>query len=62
MAGPTLKKLVTRQMMLNPQRVYSDAAAIDICLQIARGLQYLHSAKPMVRRAARDGARVATNM
>ncbi|KIZ04397.1 Dual specificity protein kinase shkE [Monoraphidium neglectum] len=48
MAGPTLKKLVTRQMMLNPQRVYSDAAAIDICLQIARGLQYLHSAKPMV--------------
>lgn len=34
MKGGTLKALVTRQMMQNPVPLYSDAAALDICLQV----------------------------
>ncbi|KAI8476817.1 MAG: kinase-like domain-containing protein [Monoraphidium minutum] len=48
MGGGTLKQLVTRQMLAGGRRLYSDAQALDICLQMARGLRYLHSASPMV--------------
>ena len=39
MAGGTLKQLVTRDMLGNGRRAYSDRDAIDICLQMARGLR-----------------------
>jgi len=48
MAGGTLKALVQRQMLQNPTPLYSDAAALDMCIQVAKGLRYLHMAKPMV--------------
>jgi serine/threonine protein kinase len=48
MGGGTLKHLVTRQMLLNGRRGYSDADAISICLQMAEGLAYLHGCHPMV--------------
>jgi len=38
----------TPQMLVNPLPLYSDADAIDICLQIARGLAYMHGSRPMV--------------
>jgi serine/threonine protein kinase len=49
MSGGTLKQLVTRQMLSNGGRVYSLVDGLDICLQMARGLKYLHSCSPMVR-------------
>jgi serine/threonine protein kinase len=52
MSGGTLKQLVTRQMLSNGGRVYSLVDGLDICLQMARGLKYLHSCSPMVSRAA----------
>ncbi|WIA16106.1 hypothetical protein OEZ85_012827 [Tetradesmus obliquus] len=48
MSGGTLKQLVTRQMLSNGGRVYSLQEGLDICLQMARGLKYLHSCHPMV--------------
>lgn len=48
MAGGTVKQLVTKQMLSNGGRVYNDAEGLDICLQMARGLKYLHNSKPMV--------------
>ncbi|KAF8055751.1 splA [Scenedesmus sp. PABB004] len=48
MCGGTLKQLVTRQMLANGARVYTNEQALDICLQMARGLRYLHSTSPMV--------------
>ena len=39
MAGGTLKQLVTRDMLSNGRGMYSDRDAIDICLQMARGLR-----------------------
>eukprot|EP00883_Tetradesmus_obliquus_P000915 jgi/Sobl393_1/10984/SZX65083.1 len=47
MSGGTLKQLVTRQMLSNGGRVYSLQEGLDICLQMARGLKYLHSCHPM---------------
>lgn len=34
MAGGSLKSLVQRQMLRNPTPLYSDAAALDMCLQV----------------------------
>eukprot|EP00879_Flechtneria_rotunda_P024526 GHRR01026002.1.p1 GENE.GHRR01026002.1~~GHRR01026002.1.p1 ORF type:complete len:187 (+),score=52.77 GHRR01026002.1:566-1126(+) len=48
MEGGTLKQLVVRQMLGNGQRTYSSSQALAICLQVARGLRYLHRVKPMV--------------
>lgn len=48
MAGGTVKQLLICEMLGNGRRVYNDAQALDICLQIARGLKYLHMAQPMV--------------
>ena len=48
MEGGSLKSLVQRQMLQNPTPLYSDAAGLDVCLQIARGLRYMHMAQPMV--------------
>lgn len=39
MAGGTLKSLVTKEMLGNGRRTYSNADALDICLQMARGLR-----------------------
>lgn len=39
MAGGTLKQLVTREMLGNGRRTYSNKQAVDICLQMARGLR-----------------------
>jgi hypothetical protein len=39
MAGGTLKQLVTREMLGNGRRSYSNQDALDICLQMARGLR-----------------------
>jgi serine/threonine protein kinase len=48
MAGGTLKSLVTRQMLASGGSVYTHCQALDICLQMARGLRYLHRSNPMV--------------
>lgn len=48
MAGGTLKSLVTKDMLGNGRRTYSNADALDISLQMARGLRYLHKSRPMV--------------
>eukprot|EP00878_Enallax_costatus_P022758 GHUV01024165.1.p1 GENE.GHUV01024165.1~~GHUV01024165.1.p1 ORF type:complete len:396 (+),score=103.79 GHUV01024165.1:320-1507(+) len=48
MAGGTMKQLVVQQMMSAPGRIYNDADSLDMCLQIARGLKYLHNCRPMV--------------
>lgn len=48
MQGGTLRGLVMRQMLNNPNALYSDAAAVDICAQVARALRYMHMARPMV--------------
>lgn len=34
MSGGTLRSLVMKQMLQNPFPLYSDAAALDICLQV----------------------------
>jgi hypothetical protein len=34
MQGGTLRRLVMRQMLQNPTAIYSDAAGLDICLQV----------------------------
>jgi hypothetical protein len=34
MNGGSLKSLVQRQMLQNPTPLYSDAAALDMCLQV----------------------------
>jgi hypothetical protein len=39
MAGGTLKQLVTREMLANGRKTYSNKDALDICLQMARGLR-----------------------
>lgn len=39
MAGGTLKQLVTREMLGNGRRTYTGVDALDICLQMARGLR-----------------------
>jgi hypothetical protein len=39
MAGGTLKQLVTREMLGNGRKCYSNHDALDICLQMARGLR-----------------------
>jgi len=41
MAGGTLKQLVTREMLGNGRRTYSYKQALDICLQMARGLRWV---------------------
>ncbi len=48
MEGGTLKTLVQRQMLQNPTPLYSEAAGLDMCLQVARGLRHLHMATPLV--------------
>jgi hypothetical protein len=52
MGGGTLKRLVYDQMMAGPRAIYTDAAALSMGLQVARGLRYLHNSMPMVRPAA----------
>jgi hypothetical protein len=39
MAGGTLKQLVTRDMLGNGRQCYSNKDALDICVQMARGLR-----------------------
>ncbi|KAG2429957.1 hypothetical protein HYH02_013908 [Chlamydomonas schloesseri] len=48
MDGGTLKKVVSRQMIDVTRRLYSCADAFRWGLQVAEGLEYLHSARPMV--------------
>lgn len=48
MAGGTLKQLVIKQMHHSGRVLYSYSDALRWFLQIAKGLKYLHSAKPMV--------------
>lgn len=43
-----MKQLVIQQMMSSPGKIYNDADALDMCLQMARGLKYLHNCLPMV--------------
>jgi serine/threonine protein kinase len=46
--GGTFKSLLQRQMLQNPTPLYSEAAGLDMCLQIANGLRHLHMAHPLV--------------
>ena len=39
MPGGTLKQLITREMLGNGRRTYTNEQALDICLQMARGLR-----------------------
>lgn len=49
MGGGTLKQLVTRQMLApRAKDGYTNSQGLDICLEMARGLRYLHRSKPMV--------------
>ncbi|KAG2486096.1 hypothetical protein HYH03_015191 [Edaphochlamys debaryana] len=48
MDGGTLKKMVSRQMLSVGRPVYSSADAFRWALHIAEGLEYLHSARPVV--------------
>jgi serine/threonine protein kinase len=49
MGGGTVHQLLLKEMMAGMGHVYSTIDALDICLQIGQGLQYLHTLKPMVR-------------
>uniref|UniRef100_A0A383VIX9 Protein kinase domain-containing protein n=1 Tax=Tetradesmus obliquus TaxID=3088 RepID=A0A383VIX9_TETOB len=48
MTGGNMKQLVWKHMMANGGTAYTLAEGLDICLQMARGLKYLHSCQPMV--------------
>lgn len=48
MAGGTVKQLVTREMLGNGRRTYTNQQAVDICLQMARGLRWVMSAKDLI--------------
>lgn len=48
MDGGTLKAVVTQQMSDPSRSLYSDAQALEWLIQIAKGLRYLHQAKPRV--------------
>ncbi|GMH35820.1 hypothetical protein BSKO_03688 [Bryopsis sp. KO-2023] len=48
MDAGTLKSVVTKQMSDPSKSIYSDAQALEWALQIAKGLRYLHQAKPRV--------------
>eukprot|EP00775_Hariotina_reticulata_P005978 gene5978-6217_t len=49
MGGGTLKQLVTKQMLAPRSKDgYTNSQGLDICLEMARGLRYLHRSKPMV--------------
>lgn len=39
MPGGTLKQMITREMLGNGRRTYTNEQALDICLQMARGLR-----------------------
>jgi serine/threonine protein kinase len=49
MPGGNMKQLVWKQMLANGGTMYTLQEGLDICLQMARGLKYLHSCSPMVR-------------
>jgi hypothetical protein len=50
MGGGTVHQLIIKEMMANGRRqAYTLLDALDMCLQIAEGLNYLHTAHPMVR-------------
>lgn len=42
----TLKSLVLKQMATARGKVYTNSQAVKWCIQIAKGLRYLHKAKP----------------
>ncbi len=47
MNGGTLKSMVQKQMLQNPTPLYSDAAGLDMCLQVqapVRARAFLHTA------------------
>jgi serine/threonine protein kinase len=49
MEGGTVHQLIIKDMMANGRRrMYTVRDALDMCLQMAEGLNYLHTAKPMV--------------
>lgn len=54
MTGGNMKQLVWKHMMANGGTAYTLAEGLDICLQMARGLKYLHSCQPMVRARQKD--------
>jgi serine/threonine protein kinase len=49
MPSGNMKQLVWKHMLANGGTVYTLEEGLDICLQMARGLKYLHSCSPMVR-------------
>jgi serine/threonine protein kinase len=49
MTGGNVKQLLWKHMAANGGTVYTLEDGLDICLQMARGLKYLHSCQPMVR-------------
>jgi serine/threonine protein kinase len=48
MPSGNMKQLVWKHMLANGGTIYSLEEGLDICLQMAHGLKYLHNSQPMV--------------